>query len=329
MLAEQFVQMWQEMGQPTPFTLVEMGAGQGLLAADVLSYLQRNYSDFFESLEYLIIERAAALIAEQQRQLTTFAAMGRRLRWCGFEDLAAESVTGCFFSNELVDALPVHQVIKESGQLREVYVTTQPDDRENQLFVEVVGDLSTPHLEEYFKHVGIDLLSNIYSDGYRTEVNLAALEWIHTVADKLQHGYVLTIDYGYTSDRYYHPMRSQGTLQCYYRHAHHSNPYLYVGHQDITAHVDFTALERQGEQWGLQTLGFTKQGMFLMALGLGDRIASLSQSETHDPKTIVEILHRRDALHQMVNPMGLGNFGVLIQGKGVEESKSLRGLWKG
>lgn len=329
MLAEQFVQMWQLMGHPNPFTLVEMGAGQGLLAADILSYLEKRYPNFFESLEYLVIERATALIAEQRRYLSRFAGMGNRLRWGCLADLDSESVTGCFFSNELVDALPVHQVVKESGQLREVYVTIEQTDEEEQRFVEVVGDLSTSHLEAYFTQVGIDLLTDAYADGYRTEVNLAALDWLSTVADRLQRGYVLTIDYGYTSDRYYHPRRSEGTLQCYYRHARHSNPYLHLGQQDITAHVDFTALERQGARSGLQTLGFTRQGMFLMALGLGDRMAALSQSETRDPQAIVAILQRRDALHQLVNPMGLGNFGVLIQGKGIDGNSSLKGLWQG
>ncbi|WP_421655121.1 class I SAM-dependent methyltransferase [Leptothermofonsia sp. ETS-13] len=326
LLAEQFVQMWEVMGQPHPFLLVEMGAGQGLLASDILGYVQKSYPSFFESLEYLIIERAAALMVEQRRQLKPLEMMGNRLRWCRFEDLPAESITGCFFSNELVDALPVHQVILETGQLREVYVTVQPEAEAEVPFVEVVGDLSTPYLVKYFDQVGINLFSGAYPNGYRTEVNLAALDWMTTVAEKLKRGYVLTIDYGYTSDRYYHPMRSQGTLQCYYRHRHHSNPYIYVGEQDITAHVDFTALQRQGERWGLRTLGFTKQGMFLMALGLGDRLAALSQSETSDPQAIVEILRRRDALQQLVNPVGLGNFGVLIQGKGVENNEPLKGL---
>ncbi|MGC8714963.1 MAG: SAM-dependent methyltransferase, partial [Leptodesmis sp.] len=165
-----------------------------------------------------------------------------------------------------------------------------------------------------------------YLDHYQTEVNLAALEWMAAVASRLQRGYVLTIDYGYSSDRYYNPVRSQGTLQCYYQHRHHSDPYRYVGQQDITAHVDFTALQKQGERWGLDTLGFTKQGLFLMALGLGDRIAALSQSTATDAKTIQDILFRRDALQRLVDPTGLGNFGVLIQSKGVPTDQLLQGL---
>ena len=157
-------------------------------------------------------------------------------------------------------------------------------------------------------------------------MNLAALDWIATVADRLRQGYLLTIDYGYAADRYYSHNRSQGTLQCYYQHAHHSDPYVAIGQQDITAHVDFTALEKQGERCGLQKIGFTPQGLFLMALGLGDRIAALSQSNVDQP--LPDILRRREALHALINPMGVGNFGVLVQAKGLSQV-ALRSPLKG
>ncbi|HEY9646747.1 MAG TPA: SAM-dependent methyltransferase, partial [Chroococcidiopsis sp.] len=155
------------------------------------------------------------------------------------------------------------------------------------------------------------------AEGYRTEVNLAALDWLATVASRLQRGYVLTIDYGYPASRYYSRGRSQGTLQCYYQHAYHSDPYIHVGRQDITAHVDFTSLERQGDRCGLQTLGFIPQGLFLMALGLGDRLMQLSDPAVVGNLTVTDIIHRREALHSLMNPTGLGNFGVLIQQKGL------------
>jgi SAM-dependent MidA family methyltransferase len=104
-------------------------------------------------------------------------------------------------------------------------------------------------------------------------------------------------------------MRHQGTLQCYYQHRYHDNPYILVGEQDITAHVDFTALERQGESCGLEKLGFTQQAMFLMALGLGDRIAALSTTPGMDLSTMI---NRRQVLHEAIDPRGLGGFGVLV-----------------
>jgi len=331
LLAEQFAQMWTELNCPLPFTLVEMGAGQGLLVQDILRYLHRHHFPCFDAIEYFIVEKSSTRIAEQQQQFQPLVQSGGRLRWCSWEDIASSSIVGVFFSNELVDAFPVHQVIIHAGKLKEVYVTLAFEDKRKgqdpilPVFKDVVGELSTPQLATYFDLIGVALRPEIYPDGYRSEVNLAALDWVNTVADRLQRGYVLTIDYGYPAHRYYSPGRSQGTLQCYYQHAHHSNPYINIGRQDITAHVDFTALERQGEQCGLQTIGFTQQGLFLMALGLGDRLAALSDPATTLGWSMNDILRRRDALHLLMNPLGLGSFGVLVQSKGI----SSRGLLQG
>jgi len=327
LLAEQFVEMWEILGCPMPFTLVEMGAGQGLVAADVLCYLHKRYPEFLNVVEYIIVEKAAAMIKQQQQLLQRSLPLGQtqHIRWSSLEEIPEASIIGCCFSNELVDALPVHQIVLEKGQWQEIYVTTGSE----QELVEVIGELSTPQLTKYFDLVGIKFPADTYSDGYRTEVNLAALGWMSTVAKRLQRGYLLTIDYGYPAVRYYNPMRRQGTLQCYYRHRHHDDPYLYIGHQDITAHVDFTALERQGELCGLQQVGFTKQGLFLMALGLGDRIAALSTENNLENQGIQAVLQRREALHQMIDPMGLGGFGVLAQSKGLtaeEQTKLIKGL---
>jgi SAM-dependent MidA family methyltransferase len=219
-------------------------------------------------------------------------------------------------------------------------------------FVEVIGELSSEKIAEYFDLLGIDFAQSAYADGYRSEINLAAVDWLGIVADRLKRGYLLTIDYGYPANRYYNPRRfsskdatrfsskdatrfsskdatrSQGTLQCYYQHRHHDNPYINIGRQDITAHVDFTALEKWGDRFGLQKVGFTQQQLFLMALGLGSRIASLS----HQQQPISQMLQRRDALHQLLDPMGLGGFGVLVQSKGLFEaeiSQPLKGLFTG
>ncbi|MBD2295753.1 class I SAM-dependent methyltransferase [Anabaena sphaerica FACHB-251] len=327
LLAAQFLQMWEILGQPKPFHLVEMGAGQGILASHILNYLKLHHPDFFAALEYIIVEKSSTLKQEQQQRLQEFA-----VSWCNLPEIAPNSITGCFFSNELVDAFPVHQFTLEAGKLQEIYVTTtqnltpQPPslvgERSNIEFIEVVAELSTPQLAEYLELVGIDISQSAYDDGYRSEINLAALDWLGIVADCLQRGYVLTIDYGYPASRYYHPRRSQGTLQCYYHHRHHDNPYINIGRQDITAHVDFTALEVWGKRYGLNQVGWTQQGLFLMALGLGKRIAALSYQE----QSISQLLNRRETLHQLISPEGLGNFGVLVQSKGLTETQSKRSL---
>ncbi|MBN3939566.1 class I SAM-dependent methyltransferase [Nostoc sp. NMS9] len=361
LLAEQFLQMWEILGKPVPFSLLEMGAGQGLLALHILKYHQLHYPDFFTALEYIIIEKSPTLRQEQQQRLQDFP-----VRWCKFEDIPPNAIAGCFFSNELVDAFPVHQFILETGELREIYVTTDQNDKETNApcpmtavaplgetprphclphdgscstwgnpktalpppcpsFVEVTGEPSTLQLAEHLDLLGIDLTQSAYPDGYRSEINLAALDWLSIVADRLQRGYVLTIDYGYPASRYYNPRRSQGTLQCYYHHRFHDNPYINIGRQDITAHVDFTALERWGEKCNLKNVGFIQQGLFLMALGLGDRIAALSDQK----QPLSQLLQHRDALHQLLDPTGLGGFGVLIQSKGLDKteiSQPLKGL---
>ena len=328
LLAKQFYQMWEILDQPIHFDLVEMGAGQGILASHILNYIQQEYPDFFGAVKYIIVEKSQSLKQEQQQRLQDFA-----VDWCNLEEIPSKSINGCFFSNELVDAFPVHQFILAAGELREIYVTLaelNPEISEiqiirNPLFIEVIGEPSTPQLGEYFKLVGIDLSQNTYENGYRSEINLAALNWLGIVADCLERGYVLTIDYGYPAHRYYNPRRSQGTLQCYYQHRHHDNPYINIGQQDITAHVDFTALSSWGERCGLKQVGWTQQGLFLMSLGIGERIAALSSQQ----QPISQLLQRREGLHQLINPSGLGNFGVLVQSQGLTEkqaSQPLQGL---
>jgi SAM-dependent MidA family methyltransferase len=328
LLAKQFYQMWEILDQPIHFDLVEMGAGQGILASHILNYIQQEYPDFLGAVKYIIVEKSQSLKQQQQQRLQDFA-----VNWCNLEEIPSKSINGCFFSNELVDAFPVHQFILAAGELREIYVTLAELNREiseiqiirDPLFIEVIGEPSTPQLGEYFKLVGIDLSQNTYENGYRSEINLAALNWLGIVADCLERGYVLTIDYGYPAHRYYNPRRSQGTLQCYYQHRHHDNPYINIGQQDITAHVDFTALSSWGERCGLKQVGWTQQGLFLMALGIGERLAALSSGQ----QPISQLLQQRERLHQLINPGGLGNFGVLVQSQGLTEkqaSQPLQGL---
>jgi len=326
LMAVQFVDMWEVLGAPADFTVVEMGAGQGLIAMDAIAYLQTHYPDCFKCLNYIVVEKSPALRAKQQKRLKPWQDKGVNIVWRSLDEIPDNSIVGCVFSNELVDAFAVHWVELSDNRLQEIWVTA-----DNDTLAPTVGPLSTPKIESYFAQVGIDFSAG-YSDGYRTEVNLAALDWIAEVNQKLRRGYLLTIDYGYTAERYYSPARREGTLQCYYRHSYHNDPFIHLGEQDITAHVDFTALEKKGEALGLQTLGFTQQGLFLMALGLGDRLSQLSEPNANKPATAQEIqslMRRREGLQQLISPMGLGNFGVLIQGKSLtqkEIDRPLKGL---
>ncbi|MDJ0598552.1 MAG: class I SAM-dependent methyltransferase [Crocosphaera sp.] len=313
LLAEQFREMSELLNTSDSFTLVEVGAGLGHLAADILNYFKNNYPNFYQKIDYIIVEESQGLIEQQKKTLKAFD----KVTWKSWQEIENKSVIGCIFSNELIDAFPVHKIAVDNKQLKEIYVTCH----ENQL-KEVIADISTHKLLDYFQLIDVDLTKDNYPENYRTEVNLKALDWLQTVSTKIKKGYLLTIDYGYSASKYYHPQRYQGTLNCYYQHRHHHNPYVNLGQQDITTHVDFTALEKQGNLLGLETVGLTQQGLFLMALGIGDRLAELSNGNY----TLPEILNLRDALHQLINPTGLGGFQVLIQSKGIDNNQLLRGL---
>lgn len=324
LLAEQFVEMWERLNQPHQFDLVEMGAGKGQLANDILHYLSQHYPRFTDCLYYRIVEQSPALKEQQQAFLHTWREKGVTLTWETWDNLPDSSLIGCCFSNELVDAFPVHRLKFKKGSLREIYVALS-DKKTDSIFREITDELSTPELQNYFKTIGISFPSSDYPDHFQTEVNLAVISWLKAVSRCLKKGYLLTIDYGYPAEKYYNPQRYEGTLQCYYQHQRHNNPYYLIGQQDITAHVDFTAIETYGKQYDLEPLAFTKQALFLMALGLGNRLNELSQGGLN----AMQVLQRRDALHQLIDPMGLGGFGVLLQGKALpaeETNFPLRGF---
>jgi SAM-dependent MidA family methyltransferase len=315
--AEQFHQIASIFGFPTGFSLLEVGAGLGYFAQDTLNYFQKQYPVFYESLNYIIVEVSPTLQDKQKQILETHL---ERVSWKSWQEITDNSLLGCVFSNELIDALPTHLLTLYQGDLKEIYIAENQDK-----LIEINGEISTKKIRKYLDFLEVDINSKTYPEGYRTEVNLEALNWLDLVTRKLQKGYIITVDYGYTSDRYYHPQRYEGTLQCYYQHQRHNNPYLYLGEQDITTHVNFTALEKYGEKLGLQSAGWSKQGMVLMALGLGERLLELSSGKYN----LEQILQRRDALHQLIDPAGLGNFGVLIQSKGLsleEAQASLKAL---
>lgn len=259
MVGRQIEEMWMLMGRPDSFTIVEPGPGEGRICFDMLNYFKDR--EFFSALSYLLIERSAGMKKRQEALLAEFS---EKLRWRpSLED--AGKLTGCVFSNELIDAFPVHRVIMENDML-EIYVTFDCGE-----FRDLTGPLSTPALSEYFSEKGLS-----FDKGYRTEVNLRAKEWLHSVNKILEKGFILTIDYGYSARDYFSDERDRGTLMCYYRHRLGENPLEHIGEQDITAHVNFSDLRRWGEEIGLKTTGFTSQGSFLVSLGIHEEIGKIS-----------------------------------------------------
>ena len=271
LLARKFAQMASALGvSPEAFTIVELGAGRGLLARQILEH---------HHFPYRILERSAAMRERQRGSL-----QGLDVEW--LETLPA-GITGCVFSNEFFDALPVRRVVCRNGALREIHVTSE--------FSEVEGDLQEP--------LDITLL-----EGQLADINTDARQWIKRIGASLDRGYHLAIDYGYLDREFY--ARPRGTLMCYWRHQAVEDPYLRIGEQDITAHVNFSDLIREGAAVGLTTEEFKTQMDFLVQLGVLKELEALMPADT------AEAIQRVMAVKKLVLPGGMGErFKVLVQRK--------------
>ena len=284
LIALQLEEMWRLLDESSPFTVVEQGAGTGRLAADIRDFSQHLDSSFHGSLQYLAVDRAAAGTPSS------------------VEDAGVSSIVGCILSNELLDAFPVHRVTVRDGKLREIYLTSQQDR-----LVELLDDVSTDDIPARLESEDVHL-----AEGQVAEVCLALEPWVRQAATMLQSGFVLTIDYGHPAADLYDIRRSQGTLRCYYRHTLSGDPYQHIGEQDITAHVDFTAVASLGQRYGLEPYPLLSQANFLNNLGLPlfmDRLYSedLGQRERDA---------NRMAMLDLVRPGGMGDFKALVQRKG-------------
>jgi SAM-dependent MidA family methyltransferase len=285
LLAVQLEEMWRVLGK-RDFTIVEYGAGTGLLCRDILFRLKQQ-PELYEKLDYIIIERSAAMRARERGILPG------KVKWAGSIGEIGP-VRGCVLSNELVDNFSVHRVVMEE-ELMEVCVDYDGGFKER---LRPAPDV----LCDYLVSLGVDL-----PRGYRAEVCLEATKWIQEVGAALEKGWIITVDYGYPAAVLY--SRRSGTLACYHRHQVHHCPYEWIGEQDITCHVNFSALDHWGRRQGLETCGFTSQGHFLQALGL------TAQLRTREVMGICE--GDRLALRVFLTEMGQ-KFKVLIQRKGVE-----------
>ena len=269
--------MWKALRRPTPFHVVEMGAGSGLMAQDIIGYARQHLSPFAQSMRYFTVDKAS--------------------------DETPRGAVGCVLSNELIDAFPVHRFEIENGTLVELFVDVDAGGR----FRSVVGEPSTPLLAQRLDGLGLEL-----PDGTRGEINLRISEWARRVSEIIERGFVVTIDYGHKSKELYSPERSRGTLQTYYKHTSGSSPYQWIGRQDITAHVDFTTVIDEGLDVGLKPLSLMTQAEYLNRLGLkvwADRLRDRDIS----PR---DVRANATAMRDLVDPEGLGGFKVLIQEKG-------------
>jgi len=308
LLARQFSEMWELLGRPVPFDLIECGAGRGRLAGQLLAAAARALApEFLAALQVTLVE-----ISPSQRMAADAALEGFGEKVKVGAELPDRGMVGCIFSNELLDALPVHRVVQRGAALREIYVSARGG-----ALVEVEGEPSSPALADYFHRYGIPL-----ADGQLAEVGLAALGWLARAAATLERGFLITIDYGHRAQELYAPGRRRGTLLAYRQHRAHEDWLAAPGEQDLTAHVNFTALQAKGRELGLEMLGFIPQTSFLLALARASGFADLEGAG----KSEREKLSARLALRQLIHPGGMGEtFKVLLQGRGVNHPR-LSGL---
>lgn len=255
-LARQCAQVLAEVPEGD---ILEFGAGSGIMAADILKTL-----DELGSLpgRYYILELSADLRQRQQQTIAEQApVLLSRVEWL---DALPERFEGMIVANELLDAMPVRRFCIEEGMVRELYVTHAAGQ-----LTWTTGEVEDEALRERVRSLRE---SGQIGEGYVSEVNLVAEQWVRGLAGFLTRGAAVLIDYGFPRHEFYHPQRNGGTLMCHYRHRSHSDPLLLLGLQDITAHVDFTAIAEAAVQAGLQVRGFTNQANFLLATGLGEAV---------------------------------------------------------
>jgi SAM-dependent MidA family methyltransferase len=309
LLARQFEEMWVLLGRPDPFWLVEAGAGNGGLAKVILDFAADSLGDFYAALRYVAVDRSESRRIAQAPGLDSHIRGGR----CEpAAEMPREVPEGCIFSNELFDAMPVHRVVQQGGDLRELNV-----DLDRGHFVERAGPLSSERIVEFFAEQGIALC-----EGQQAEAGLAASDWIQNAGESLRRGFILTIDYGHEACELYDERHMRGTMLAYEQHRASEEFYRVPGEQDLTAHVNFTALDLWGKRGGLARTGLTTQSNFLLALARKSNFADVEASGAPEQ----ERMRRRLLFKTLIYPEGMGEtFQVFIQHKGIE-SPRLSGL---
>ena len=309
LLARQFCEMWEQLQRPAQFTMVEAGAGVGRLAGHILEFARAALPEFYAALRYLAVERSPARTDQLTARLASFMREGK----CAASIEIPEKIpVGCVFSNELLDAMAVHRVIQRAEGLEELFVA-----HDGSGFRETSQPLSTCAISEYFATQQITL-----EHGQQAEAGLEACDWIMEIGRRLEGGFVLTIDYGHEAGDLYDAHHMSGTMLAYAGHEAKENYYAAPGEQDLTAHVNFTALQKWGERAGLHSLGLVSQTSFLLAMGKGNDFADLYDKGMDAADQLRARLH----LKTLIYPEGMGErFQVLVQDKGVSHAQ-LTGL---
>jgi SAM-dependent MidA family methyltransferase len=314
LLARQFEEMWQVLGCPPHFEILELGPGRGLFARDVLDWSRKKFPDFFSALTYTLQESSVALRAKLAENLEGYVLSGKAVlpeqaQHACFHRTTARETPVVVFANEFFDALPV-EVLSSQGKL---HLAIEGDHLAEIWFSPASDELD--FLDHYSVHPEV---------GERIEVPLAAQHWITEIAAAIRHGFVVVIDYGYTRSEQL-AGRHRGTLMAYRQHSTSPNPYEAPGEQDLTAHVNFTALADVVKQAGMSAQKLVTQSQFLMGIGERNQFADAFEERglaQERAKVGLQLKH-------LISPIGMGEtFQVLVadRGVGAEKAAALSGL---
>ena len=300
LLALQLREMWLLLDSPSEFTVIEMGAGDGTLRSDILQYVQQELPDFAQTIQYV----ATDLVPPSNVN--------------GVIDSSClpVDVVGCIISNELLDAYPFNRFIVQDGVVKEIFVDYQGGE-----FVDSIGEVSEPEIT-----ARVDPFLHSLTEGYKGEVNLRLAYWSDSVSAALQRGYVITIDYGYDRPDLYEPSRRSGSMRCYYQHTLSQDPLRRIGKQDITSHVDFTAVDHTLMVNRIKRVGRLSQRQFLFNLGLKDF------SDDITLRSLAKELSRADSqenlagIEALIDAEGLGKFKVVVHSKSIDQSHRITGI---
>ena len=298
--ARYFARLYEELERPAQWTIVECGAGDGSFAAGVLQTLPEQFPAIFAATKYVGCEVSGDAQSRARERLVEF---GDHFQFSA--DLVPVD-TGIYFSNELLDAFPVHRLVRTEQGLSELYVNVDSTGA----FVWTTGPLSSPLLAEFCSTYSVEL-----AEGQVIEINLAVDDWLAGVASKLANGFVITVDYGAeTAELYDVTRRPKGTLRGFSRHNFVDDVLAQPGEYDITSSVNWTQVKTVGEKLGLKVVDFASQDKFLLQAGLLDELEQqLSSAETEGQKASLTTGAR-----EMILPGGMASsFQVLVQRKDV------------
>ena len=295
-----FAELFFELGSPPTWTIFEAGAGGGEFAYGILNTFRARYPDVFSATSYVIDEISPATRLRAAERLPEFA---DRLTFRRLVEIDKAANAGVCFSNELIDAFPVHRVILRNGRLSELCVGLKRDD-----FVWVESDL-TQRVAEYCRRIDLQL-----SEGQIAEINLEAEEFISRAAGLFERGFLITVDYGAErSELLDSPDRFAGTLRAFHRHQLINDVLARPGEQDLTTTIDWTQIKEAGRRAGLRAIRFERLDQFLASEGLLEHFGEMF-TQTRDQ---VESLRLSIGMRELIRPDGLAaSFQVLVQEKG-------------